>query len=183
VHGQQVVAIARHHLRVAVATGDRVVPHRIPIAGFGEAEQLVEVLLVMLVGRRGDDRRRVGKPTGGDCLGGNGGFVSVNAGLYGSVQVRLGGGTSGSNQLCSPNGPTVPAAIAGETGGRVGGEVGWVCVRGVYISGPARAGFWEEVNEILPGSRRPRRLGQIRPVAQSDPPHCSGIPALRRPAK
>src|ERR1700730_19252169 len=40
----------------------------IPIAGFGEAEQPVEMLLIMGVRCRGHDRRSLGKPPGGDRL-------------------------------------------------------------------------------------------------------------------
>jgi hypothetical protein len=51
VHGQQVLAVARYQLRVAVAAGDLVVAHRIPLAGDGVRVQRVELLLVQLVRR------------------------------------------------------------------------------------------------------------------------------------
>ena len=47
VHGQQILAVARDHFCIAVAAFDLVVAHPILVAGFGEAEQPVEMLLVM----------------------------------------------------------------------------------------------------------------------------------------
>jgi hypothetical protein len=51
VHRQQVLAVALDHLRVAVAAGDLVVAHRIPLAGDGVRVQRVELPLVQLVRR------------------------------------------------------------------------------------------------------------------------------------
>jgi hypothetical protein len=45
--GQQILAVARDHFGIAVAAFDLVVAHPIPVAGFGEAEQPIEMLLVM----------------------------------------------------------------------------------------------------------------------------------------
>jgi len=50
VQGEQILAVALDHFRVAVAAGDFVLAHRIPIAGDGEAVQRVKPLLVVRVG-------------------------------------------------------------------------------------------------------------------------------------
>src|ERR1700741_3790562 len=47
VQRQQILLVARDQFRIAVAAADLIVAHRSPIAGSGEGEQPVEMLLVM----------------------------------------------------------------------------------------------------------------------------------------
>ena len=43
VEGQQILAVARDHFGIAVAASDLVIAHGIPLAGFGKAEEPVEM--------------------------------------------------------------------------------------------------------------------------------------------
>src|ERR1700752_5471500 len=56
VQREQILLVARDQFRIAVAAGDLMVAHRSPIADGGKLVQLVEALLVMWVGCRGQDR-------------------------------------------------------------------------------------------------------------------------------
>ena len=51
VESQQILAVPRDHFGIAVAAGDPAIKHGVPIAGFGEPEQPVEILLIMRIRR------------------------------------------------------------------------------------------------------------------------------------